>query len=649
MVLPYFAQIKLCISPGFPKMTTVLLLTPHCKISILPEPSPYTLSQREDGKFIPHPSTMQRFFLFFLILSFCIGCSQLKGRKKGDKLQDQIAAAVNNGKTMLVGDYAIIGNNHLAEIRGVGLVQNLPGTGADDVSSLQRQIMYEEMIKIGVRNPRNVLADPGSAVVEIYARLPPGIQEGEPFDVEVMVPNPSEVKSLRGGWLMRAPLKEMMGIDGDLRVGRPLAFVEGPIMVDPLATEKTNPAALKKGTILGGATVKESRNLVLTMKSGQESVFLTDRIAKEINHRFYTATGQKKGVATAKTDVLIMLDVHPTYRNDVDRYIKIIQSIACYENQPQQLERIERLQTELMNPTTAQKAAFQLEAIGKPGIAALRSALRSQNDEVRFHAGTALAYLGDASAARILADLARDYPAFRVYALNALSVLKSDVEAEICLQELLHVSSAETRYGAFRALYLRNPYDQMIRGENLGNQFSYHGIASQGPPLVHLSKSKRPEVVVFGLDVQLTPPLTLDAGPYISVMASSPNSVVVSKYAAGEGIDERRTVSNKLDTVIRAVVELGGTYPDVFQMIRQAEIAKNLTCRVEVDCLPEGGRIYRRKPSPEEEEEENVKLAAVVKPKRTTLQRMNPATWFEKNPDAASSEEIETRNAPIRE
>ena len=597
---------------------------------------------------------MQRFLFLPLVLltvfglSFSVGCSQLKGRKKDDKLQDSLAAATNTGKTMLVGDYASIGNNHFVVIQGVGLVRNLPGTGADDVNSVERQMLYDEMVKRGVRDVRGVLADSSTAVVQIYGTLPPGIQAGDTFDVEVMVPNPSEVKSLRGGWLMREPLRVMRGIDGHIREGNPLAFVEGPIMVDPLATEKANPAGLKKGVILGGARARESRNLVLTMKTGNESVFLTDRLAKEINHRFFTAAGQKKGVATAKTDVYIDLEIHPSYRHDVPRYIRVIQSIACYENQPQQLERIERLKTELMNPGTAQRAAFQLEAIGKPGVEALRGALKSSNPEVRFHAGTSLAYLGDGSAAKILADLAKDEPAFRVYALNALSVLKGDIEAELCLQELLHVSSVETRYGAFRALYLRNPYDRVIRGENLGNQFSYHGIASQGPPLVHLSNSKRPEVVLFGLDARLEGPMTLDAGPYISVVAQTPDTVTVSKYSTGQGIDERRVVPNKLDTVIRAVVELGGTYPDVVQMVRQADIAKNLNCRVEIDKLPEPNRVFSRSKTQEEEEEE-IKLAAVVKPKLTTLQRVNPTTWFEKNPDPTSSEEIEPRNRSARE
>ena len=581
-------------------------------------------------------------------LSLCSGCSQLRGRKKEDRLQDQLAAIANSGQTMLVGDYTIIGNNHYVEVRGAGLVQNLPGTGADDVNSLERQMVYEEMIRRGIRNVRERLADPGSAVVQIYGLVPPGAQEGDVFDVEVMVPNQSEVKSLRGGWLMPESLREMIGVSGTIKEGHPLAYVEGPIMVDPLATESADPAGLKKGTILGGARVKVPRNLFLMMKNGHEDVFLTDRIAKEINHRFYTAAGAKKNIATAKSDELIVLEIHPSYRHDVPRYIKIIQSIACYETQPQQLERIERLKTELLIPAKSQKAAFQLEAIGKPGIAALRSALKSSNSEVRFHAGTSLAYLGDGTAIRTLADLARDEPAFRVYTLHALSMLTNDIEAELCLQELLHVPSAETRYGAFRALHLRNPYDRTIRGENLGNQFSYHGIASNGPPLAHLSNSNRPEIVLFGLDIQLTPPLSLDAGPYISVLASSPGSVTVSRYATGLGVDERRTVSNKLDAVIRAVVELGGTYPDVVQMLRQADMGKNLNCRLEIDKLPEPNRVYVRTGLTAEEEEE-IKLAAVVKPQRTTLQKMSPTTWFGKNPDPTSPDETEPRNWDPRE
>ena len=55
---------------------------------------------------------------------------------------------------------------------------------------------------------------------------------------------------------------------------------------------------------------------------------------------------------------------------------------------------------------------------------------------------------------------------------------------------------------------------------------------------------------------------------------------------------QQRVVSTNVDDVIRAVVELGGTYPDVVQMLAQAKESGALSSRFRVDALPEGGREY---------------------------------------------------------
>lgn len=576
------------------------------------------------------------------------GCSHLKGQKKDQSLiPEQFAADLESGKTLLIGDYTSIGNYHTVEVRGVGLVKDLPGTGADDINSAERRMVYDELIKLGIRDARALLADPSTAVVNIVGYLRPGIQEGDLFDVELVLPVESEGKSLRGGWLMKAPLQEMQQIGDTIAGNKPLAYIEGPILVDdPLATETVNPTGLKKGRILSGARSKMSRQIFLNMKSGHDSPFITARIAKEINNRFYISTGQKKGMATAKSDTLIVLDVHPSYRNDVARYLQVVRSIAYFENPNRQAKRIERLKQELLVPGKSQNAAFQLEALGKAGIEPLRSALTSRNTEVLFHAGTSLAHLGDGSAVRMLANIAKEEPAFRVYSLNALSVLRNDIESEICLQELLHVPSAETRYGAFRALCYRNPYDRTVRGEvlqnNEGAQFSYHGISSNAPSLVHITKSRKPEIVLFGNDIHLKQPFALNAGPIMFVNGQGREGVVITKFGR---LDQKRTVGNKLDEIIRAIVELGGTYPDVLQMICEAERDKVLTCRLEVDCLPEPNRVYRRPGGNDSDDD----LEDIEPKKRSAWQRMNPKTWFEENPGGKTSDDYEPTNTSGRE
>jgi hypothetical protein len=212
---------------------------------------------------------------------------------------------------------------------------------------------------------------------------------------------------------------------------------------------------------------------------------------------------------------------------------------------------------------------------------------------VRFRSAEALAYLDQSEAAEVLGEAARNEPAFRVFALSALATMNDPLAyGELC--SLLDVNSAETRYGAFRALWTMNPYDQRVMGEKLGqDNFSYHVVSSTAPPMIHVTRSHRSEIVLFGRDQRLMTPLLLEAGPRIRVTNHGPDQIVVSRYAVGEP-DQRRTVSTKVDDVIRAIAELKGSYPDIVQALQQAKMKGVLTGRFEVDAVPEPGRAYER-------------------------------------------------------
>jgi hypothetical protein len=246
----------------------------------------------------------------------------------------------------------------------------------------------------------------------------------------------------------------------------------------------------------------------------------------------------------------------------------------------------------LLDPITADSAALRLEAIGKPGADTLAKATGSSDPLVRFYAAEALAYLDDNRGVSCLAEAARNEPAFRVFALSALGAM-DDFAAAQALRELLEVPSAETRYGAFRALWSMNPRDALIQGENLGDQFSYHVLQVGGPPMIHVTRSFRPEVVLFGKEHRLKTPVVLESSKRILVKAQSEEEVVVSKFDVGSDV-QKRVVTADLDAVIRAIVELGGSYPDVVQTLQQAKQKHALTSRLEVDAIPEPGRTYDR-------------------------------------------------------
>jgi flagellar basal body P-ring protein FlgI len=501
-------------------------------------------------------------------------------------------ADVLEARTKLVGEVARPFGDQPVPIEAIALITCLDNTGDDPAPSPQRAALLHELQTIGVQHPNQLLAAPSTAMVMVRGFLPPGVQKGDKFDLEVRVPPQSETMSLRGGWLMECRLREMAVLGGAVREGHAWAIGEGAVLVDPSANGEQDRALLTRGKVLGGGTALRSRDIGLYISPDDKSVRLAAQIGQAINRRFHTFhRGIKQGVASPKTDERIDLKIHPRYKDNLARYIRVVRAIPIKETPAEQSLRIGLLERQLLDPITAATAALRLEAIGKEAVDALVKGIESNDPEVRFYAAEALAYLDDSRAAAPLAKAAREEPAFRAFALAALSSM-ADMAAHDELMALLEVPSSETRYGAFRALWAMNPNDPMIRGENLGGQFGYHVLNTNGPPMVHVTRSYRPEVVVFGHEQTLVAPFVLEAGKSILVKGVA-GKVTVSRFAVNQP-DQKREVSTKLDDVIRAIVELGGTYPDVVQALQHAKTCGALTARFEVDALPEEDRPYQQ-------------------------------------------------------
>ena len=512
-------------------------------------------------------------------------------------------SGTNSSSVRKVGDIAVPFGLDSFHVRSVGLVTGLKGTGSDPAPSEIRAMLIDEMQTRGVEQPNQVLRDPSTAAVVVDGWLKPGIQKGDRFDIAIRVPTRSGTTSLHGGFLLETRLKQMAMLNNRFHEGHLLALAKGPVLIasstghhrrDAGATaEPSNSVAAGRGRILGGGVALKSRPLGLVLKTDHQSVANSARIERAINRRFHTFDrGIKNGVATAKTDEFVELQVHPRYKNDIPRYLRVIRAVAIRESAGNLAKRLGSLRERLLDPVTAGDAAIELETLGSEGVDTLLVGVRSTDPEVRFYAAEALAYLDRQEAAKPLGEAARREPAFRAFALSALIVL-DDYAACEQLRELLEVSSAETRYGAFRALWTMNPRDSLVMGERLGDKISYHVLGTAGPAMIHVTRSHRPEIVLFGQNQRFTKPLAVDAGNEIMVTSIAPDEISVSRYAVGQP-DQKRIVSTQVDAVIRAIVELGGTYPDVVQTLMEAKQAGALQSRFEVDALPSVGRSYDR-------------------------------------------------------
>jgi hypothetical protein len=517
-----------------------------------------------------------------------------------EETEDPIISSIR-----LVGDYAQAVGGFPLTVEAVALVTGLPGTGSDPPNSPHRAALLDEMEKRGVAYPNKVLASKDTELVLVRAYLRPGIQKGDHFDVELRCATRSECTSLRGGWLMETRLKQFAEVKSQILEGKVLARAEGAVLVDPSADGERDRLKLTRGRVLGGGVAVEPRKLGLALRHNndrlRENILTSAQIGNAINQRFHSfEAGVKRGVATPETDKYIEILVHPRYKDNVERYMRVIRALPIRETDSQRIARLALLERQLLDAITAATAAIKLEALGKEGVKALLKGAASSDPEVRFYAAEALAYLDETAAVTPLAEAAK-HPAFRAFALTALSAM-DDYTAYEALRDLLDMPSAETRYGAFRALWAMNNQDDLVRGENMNGQFSYHLIDTKGPPMVHVTRSFRAEVVVFGPQQRLLTPLLLEAGKDIQIISRGGDEITVSRIEVGD--EQKRVVSTKLDDVIRAVVALNGNYPDVVQMLQQAKSRKNLESRFEVDALPASGRSYDRKADGDEEKDE---------------------------------------------
>lgn len=481
------------------------------------------------------------------------------------------------------------------KVEAISLATGLAGTGSDPPPSPQRARLLEKMSQEEVPNPNRVLASDETSLVLLRGFLPPGIQEGDRFDVDVFTPSRSETSSLRNGWVLSSRMTELAVLGNQVRSGHVIAVSEGPILVDPSSTGDDQDGYAVRGRILGGGVATKTRSLGLVVTEEHRSPRLSQQIANEVNLRFHRFdAGRKIGVAKAKTDEYIELQVHDRYHDNIGRFMRVVRSIAIGESASEKQDRLARLETQLNDPLTAARAALRLEAIGdEQAVELLEVATKADDAEVRFYAAEALAYLDKTSAVEALVDAARDEPAFRANALAALSTM-DDVVAYDELRSLLSARSAETRYGAFRALWSMSSRDPLVQGERLGEKFSYHVLDVDGPDMVHVTRSVRPELVLFGANQRFKTPLVLDAGSKVLVNGLTSDKVTVSRFALGEE-DRSLTVSTRVDDVVRAIVELGGSYPDVVQALQQARDDGALTSRLAVDALPSARRRYERK------------------------------------------------------
>lgn len=554
--------------------------------------------------------------------------------------------------TRYIGEMCGIYGLNFAQVEGVGLAVNLDRTGSAAKPNLQRDLVLRSLnTNSYIDNANKLVASLDTEIVVMKGMLPPGIREGENYDLQVVTIGNSEATSLEGGMILQTRMQPMARIGGDLKKGHTTGLGKGSILVDALFESRKDQPNKVKGIVLGGGKALVDRPLGLKVRGENVSSRTTTLMSRAINARFTTVdVAGRRGVAEPKTNRDIVLVVPENYRQNIGRYLGVIKNIAFAEPVADRVNRMERLDREMAEPSKAGLAAIRLEALGTDGIPALKRALRHHDLEVQFHAAQALAYSGQADGVEALKRAAKEEPAFRWNALTALSSL-DDISASLALSDLLHVQSAETRYGSFRALRAQSPGDPLVDGDWLAGDFYLHEIPSEAEPMLHFSRSKRPEIVVFG-DHQTVSDDFLHVETGLTVRANGNGTVSITFYSA-EFEEEKKICSTRVGDVIRTLAKMGYGYGSQLKMLRSAKQSDMLNTRLVVNAVPKLGRTY----SPESDElppEKSKRHVALALPElfRTGNERKSSVPRIEEETvgqiDAETEIENETRWGKMR-
>jgi flagellar basal body P-ring protein FlgI len=541
--------------------------------------------------------------LLLLALAGCTHTNLSRGQAQEETDRDRY-------EVKTIGDVTAVGNPEPVALGGVGLVTGLEGTGGDTPDDGYRAVLEKDLRKRRVKNIKGLLTSPDNAVVLVEARMPAGAGKDDPLDLEVKLPPGSRATSLRGGYLQHCVLynydfsrhldPHYKGPQGMLW-GHPLASAEGAILVGVGTSDGDQASRVKQGRIWAGGRCKVEQPFSLVMAPDQQYARVASLVADRINETF---TAGLRGafdtkVALAKDKFAVALRVPAQYRLNQARYLRVVRMIPLHggadapgnpKTDPRSYRQ--RLAADLLEPARTVTAALRLEALGNRSIPALKDGLESTHPLVRFCSAEALAYLGSPSCGEELARAVAEQPLFRAFGLTAMASLDEAV-CHLKLRELLRTATDdETRYGTFRALRTLDPRDPAVRGEQLNDSFWLHRVAADAQPLVHLSGTRRAEVVLFGDQPTLEPPFSFLAGEFaVTATEDDRTRCSVARFPL-HGAPARKQCPLTVEGVLRAMADLGAQYPEVIALLQQAHSCGGINCRVRCDALPQAPSVY---------------------------------------------------------
>ena len=157
--------------------------------------------------------------------------------------------------------------------------------------------------------------------------------------------------------------------------------------------------------------------------------------------------------------------------------------------------------------------------------------------------------------------------------------------------ELFNSESSEARYGAFRALRESIPESLLAEGEFVAREFMLHTVPSTARPMIHVSRTRQAEIVLFGGDQHFGESL-LFVKSGLTIKAIGGGQVQLKRFAANSETSQI-TCSTLVSDVIRNAVRLGADYGDIVRLLKDAKRSEALDSELVINALPKITNSYR--------------------------------------------------------
>ncbi len=371
-------------------------------------------------------------------------------------------------------------------VSGYGFVVGLNGTGGGPLTEAVAGHMERMMALRGISRagrvegtvletpdgrgvtPRELLRDKNTAVVVVYAMVPPGSPKGMPFDVFVQALNAT---SLQGGRLWTT----------DLQIGRTevyqgyqkhvIAKARGDILVNPFAdpADPTSDVNLDIGRVLGGGVMTDPLEIAIMLDNPSHS--RARAIATAINSRFPAGPGDRADPAKGRNDSIVALTIPSEYRMRPGDFVKMVQHLPIDIRIPPEVHA-QRLLAGLENhPDLFLEIMWALRSLGQRAIPEIRKAYDDDQEIVRLTALRAGAFLGDVRAAPALIELALHDPNLdvRMEAIEMLRFIEGGPRVDATLRTLVDDDDPLIRIRAYEVLAARAERSQLARLQSRGS------------------------------------------------------------------------------------------------------------------------------------------------------------------------------------